>query len=415
MAYYEGVKAIFKFAREILNMSSRVCMADINSGTVTDLVEFRDLRNRIFEKHQVTVQNCTDAQRLGLPILASLGRTWAADPTAKLIDRGTEITGFELDLDPNAAASAAKRTSHNGGYWDLRFSSGVSSLKSMALLSLASRGAEFTSSLGQPVLRTTDAAGVRAINFLDFPWFSEALVDDAVARVSTGLERQYIDPALTGRVSFFREYEDFNYALLRGLMNAGLDQRSASYQLSLSMRPSKEASLTTFSSRYGTSEEPLWYVTNTSSQVLYSTSTTAAGRLLRVLCEALQMPAVGNTVGHLGTPAALTQIEARLVAASTSLSNEDRFFQVSLQYFTLNRLSLQPAQKGMLRSALRTAIAGATPSQLDSTGQTAFLVSTLDQFVKTSLVNPMVLDLATTSSENYTALVNTLNQYILSF
>lgn len=415
LQYYEGVKAIFAFSRELINMSSRICRVDVPGTPGADLVEFKDLRNRIFEKHQVTVQNCADAQALGMPILASLGKAWASQPTTKLVDRGTEAAGYELDLDPNAFASVAKRTSHNGGYWDLRFSSGLASLKTMALITVASRGAEFQTSAGQPVLRTTEAAGVRGVNFLDFPWFADTLVTDAVNRVSTGLEKQYIDSSLTGRVPFFREYEDFNYSLLRGLMNGGLDQRSPAYSLALSLRPNKEASLTTFNSRYGTSEEPVWYVINTTSQALYSSSTTAAGRLLRVFNEAVQFGAVYNTTNNLNSGAGRALIQARLDAVGASTGTEERLVQASIQYFSTQRLTLQPAQKGMLRAAMRTAIAAATPAELDQTGQAAFIEKTLKAFIPASLVNPMIADLAFNSPENYSALANTLNNYLMSF
>jgi|GEM_PF-3508626 len=418
LQYYEAVKEIFAFSREILNMSSRICVADVG-GQIKGMAEFKDLRNRIFEKHQKTVQNCAQAQALGLPILASLGNTWATTANVTLLDRGVELAGYEMDLDPNAPATVAKQTSHNGGFWDLRFSSGVAALKSTALMTMVSRGDDWKNATGGrvAVLRTTEAAGVRGVSFLDFPWFADKLFNDAVSRVSLGMEQKYIDPALTGTVPFFREYEDFNYVLLRSLMIGGLDQRSPAYGYSLSIRPNKEASQTTFVTRYGTSEEPVWHLTNTLSQVLYSSSNTLSGRLLKVLIECNQVAAVYYLAQNLNLPSAPANIQTRLDAVSPTLAVEERLFQATLLYFVTqtNKLTLQPAQKGMLRNALKAAIATATAEELAPAGQAAFLAAQLKPFVGTSLTNPMVMGLATKDAENYSALVNTLNAYMTSF
>jgi hypothetical protein len=418
LQYYEAVKEIFAFSREILNMSSRICVSDV-SGQIKGMVEFKDLRNRIFEKHQKTVQNCVEAQALGLPILATLGHTWATTPNVKLLDRGVELAGYEMDLDPNAPATVAKQTSHNGGYWDLRFSSGVAALKSAALMTMVSRGDDWKNTAGAriAVLRTTEAAGVRGVSFVDFPWFADKLFNDAVNRVALGMEQKYVDPSLTGTVPFFREYEEFNYVLLRSLMTGGLDQRSPAYEYSLSIRPNKEASQTTFTTRYGTSEEPIWHVTNTLSQVLYSSSNTLSGRLLRVLIEANQVVAVYYLTQNLNAAAATANIQTRLDAVNPALAVEERLFQASLAYFTNQpqRLTLQPAQKGMLRTALKAALVTATPAELDPAGQAAFLKLHLSSFVKNVITNPMVMGLATKDADNYSALVNTLNAYMTSF
>ncbi len=412
------MQEIFKFTRELLNLTSRTCVVEVNGSRIRDVVEFKDLRNQIFEKHQVTVQNCAEARHLALPILAANNKPWATEPTAKLLDRGAELVGYEIDMDPAAAADIAKQSWHNLLYWDLRYSSGVEALKVMAIAAASSRGT---------FLRTTAAAGVTGVNMLDFPWFANDLYEDAVLRMEKGLQRKHIDAALPNpdeREPFFREYENFNYTLLMSLLTGALDQRSPSYGLAVSMFPAKESSAATFQSRYGTSEEEIWSIANTARQVVYANSDTMAGRLIRTLVEAQQFYMVDAFNFVLGQPAVEPLIQAKLDAVDASLSVENRLFQASLGIYaglelgtpsspvTLS-LTLQPAQKKALRDALQRAISQSGPPA--PAGQAAFLRLVLEDFTDKAR-NPMVRQLVESNDqENYSALVNTLNDYLSSF
>ncbi|MDQ3233024.1 MAG: zinc-dependent metalloprotease, partial [Pseudobdellovibrionaceae bacterium] len=265
-SYYKAVNLIFDFGREFMALPTRVCLIQDNAGIIVDALEFAPLRQRIFDKSRVTVQNCKQAYGYAAAALTSMGKTYVADlGNVKFLDRGLEINGLELDLDPASAANKLKQIAFGSRGVDLdpSYSSGSIRLKNKVIEMLTSR---------KSVLKLAADSGVGGSNFLDYEWFAAALYSDAWQNLLSGTKGELLDATLLAGKTF-QLYEDtVNLApfYLFTLYSNGLNTRSRSYSYALAMRPRKERSLSIFSQGPGATENPIWYVTNTANEVLYA-------------------------------------------------------------------------------------------------------------------------------------------------
>ena len=407
LSYYQAVKDIFVFSREIINLPSRVCLFEDGRGEVVDLVEFRDFRNRIFDKHQVTVQNCMEADPFARDILSDLGKASALLDGLRIRDRGTEINSLELDLDPSAASDMVKKQAFGSYETNPRYSSGMVAMKVAALSTLLGRA--------DRIMAVTDVAGVKRVNFVDFPWYSKMLYEDGIYRVVQGINGPDIDSRLSARVPFYREYEEFNTSWLTNLFLAGYDQRSQSLAYSISMRPRKEQSPTVFDNKYGDSEAGMWTTQNTKYEILYASGNTIASMLIRLLNECKQVPVVDSIVARLESTNADAKLGEKLKAADASLATEDRLFKSAVSYCEGLGMNVQPAQKGLLRGALKKALEQPGEGQPKDDDPAKLLQPLLASFLRDTLQNKSMKFLYDHEYDNYNALINTLNAYLAIF
>lgn len=349
-SYYQAVKEIFEFSREILKMPSRICTLE-DGGVdpqIVDLYEFRDLRDRIFDKHNVTVQSCKEALPLAQAALEDIGSS--QDLTGKTFsDRGIEVDGLELDLDPAAASRKLKQydfgTAENGLIWNDTnplYSAGMFDLKWSALRTLFWRVDE--------VMAVTQGAGVRNISFVDIPWFRDVLYEEGVSRVVDGLRGEDIDERLAGknqRYGHYREYDYFYWAWLISLVDAVGDQRSKAYGHVLSMMPYQETSQSAFAKTLET-EDDIWYVQLNNQYYLFDSNGSTSGKLIKILAQIGQLGGTLDAMYYIESNPTGEQAKIDLAGVTTA----EQLMEKVVEYLGTYDLKLQPPQKKYLATVL---------------------------------------------------------------
>ncbi len=440
--YYEAVKMIFEFSQQIMNLSSHICLVEDADGKVLDILEFRPLRDKIFEKSRVTVQNCTQAATASMDVLRDLQKPYVEILGAtKFLDRGREIDGLELDLDPAAAADKIKAYAFRAGSNDLdpRYSSGTLALKASAMSLLMNR---------VTLLPGTRDAGVSRTSFLDFPWFAEKLYNEAWSKLLDGVDGGAVDPVLTGvRLQHYLEYMDFNPGYLASLVKSGLVPTSPAYPFAASMKPRIEKSSITFEAGPAKSERPIWYTSNTQNEIVYAESGVAA-EIISLFVRMQQVDVFKNIYFlSLGKdPELAPKVRTVLTTLLTSIRDsqvtpEDRIMLASEAFMkgqSKGQLrSLQPAQRMILRKLIQEELKG--PSQPEgevsalvadgvegapaegapiaapaARDEGAILMQVVNNF-SLVMLDQRLLDLAEKDPDNFQALYSTLNAFLSSF
>ncbi|HYX32015.1 MAG TPA: zinc-dependent metalloprotease [Oligoflexus sp.] len=420
-SYYNAVKEIYKFGREVMALPTRVCIIKNAAGAVVDALEFAPLRQRIYDKEQVTVQTCKQASLHASSALTEMKKAYAADAaTLTFLDRGTELKGLELSLNPAAAADKLKqlsfvRTESIAADLDPRFSSGTLALKNKAIQMLTSR---------ESMLDLAYEAGVGETNFLDYEWFAEELYNDAWSNILVGVKGELSDPTLlAGKV--LQHYEDFAdltpYYLFTLFIN-GLDTRSDSFTFARTMQPNKERSLSLFASGLGASERPIWHMTNTDNEVLYA-ERGVAKEMIKLFVQIQQIVPSYFTFQDTHDPektgGTMTTLQASLASQDASLALDDRLFQAASSFIQEKGIALQPAQKALLRQYIATAKAApAAPVDASADVNTAnatVVFNAVKEFSDKELLNQRLLSLAADESNNLSALESILNSIFSSF
>ncbi|WP_141732805.1 zinc-dependent metalloprotease [Oligoflexus tunisiensis] len=416
-SYYAAVNEIFKFGREVMDLPSRVCVIQDAQGKVVDVLEFVPLRQRIFEENQITVQNCKDAALHAEKALTNLEKPYAANvSTMKFEDRGIELTGLELDLDPAAAADKWKQLAFATYDADLdpRYSSGTSLLKSYMAFTLTSRVSS---------LLVAEEAGVGSTNFLDYPWFAEELYQDAWTKLLVGTKGELLDDKLL-KDKTLQHYQE-SVGMLSGylylLYSEGLHPLSESLGFAYAMQPKKERSLSVFEQGPGKSDSPIWYATNTANEVLYADSGVAA-QIIRTYVQITQLNASYRTYSATNDPA---KLESTLETLKTTLSSldsltsaDERMFTAAAEFLKAQGLSkLQPAQKVLLRSYLKKEAAAVTGDTTEdrNTREAKIVLSGLGKFSDIEMLDTRIFNMAVEDSDNLSALLTTLNVLISQF
>jgi hypothetical protein len=353
--YYEAVLEIFNFCRKVLNLPSRVCVLENPADqTVADVFEFRDLRNRIFDAKNTTVQSCTDAFPLAGDALKDIGST--QDLTGKkFADRGVELDGLELDLDPAAASDKLKQ--YNFSYYKEGYLfTDTNPLYSSGLLDLKVAAARTLLRLGTGSMSVTKAAGVSNVTFVDFPWFRDTLYQDIIARVVFGLSGSEIDKRLEGtsqRFAHYREYEEFLWFELMSLLDAVGDPRSKAYYHTLSLIPMRETSQSSFNKTLQ-EQDDIWYVLVKNQYYLYDSNDSFIGALLRTMVQINQVNAVETLKATLATGAATE--EAAIATAIAGAADSKAMLTAIVGYLKTKKLSLQPPQIKQLGTMLTSTV-----------------------------------------------------------
>jgi hypothetical protein len=419
-AYYAAVNDIFKFGREIMDLPSRVCLVQDAQGKVTDVLEFAPLRQRIFEGTQQTVQNCADAVKFADQALADMEKPYAADlANLKFVDRGTELYGLELDLDPAAAADKWKQVAFATYMSDLdpRYSSGTALLKTEMIRTLTSR---------ESTLVVAQDGGVGQTNFLDYPWFAETLYQDAWTKLLIGTKGELHDEKLLkGQVlPHYQESVGMLSGYLFSLYEEGLNPLSEAYGFASLMQPKKERSLSVFEQGPGSSESPIWYTTNTKNEVLYADNGIAAEIIRNFVLIGQLNAAYGTAVAtteESETPKTLEALKTSLAGMDSISSTDERMYKAATEFLKTKGLSkLQPAQKALLRSYLKKEAAASTATPGDATEdrntvQAKMVLSGLAKFTMNELLDERIFNMAVSDSDNLSAYYTTLNVLISRF
>jgi hypothetical protein len=417
-SYYAAVNEIFKFGREVMDLPSRVCVIQDAQGKVADVLEFVPLRQRIFDGTQQTVQNCADAAKFAGQALAEMEKTYAADvANLEFLDRGTELFGLELDLDPAAAADKWKQVAFATYMADLdpRFSSGTSLLKTAMISTLTSRDS---------TLQVAIDGGVGQTNFLDYPWFADQLYNDAWTKLLTGTKGELHDSNLLKDkvLTHYQETVGVLSSYLFSLYQEGLNPLSGAFDFADSMQPKKEKSLSVFEQGPGASESPIWYATNTKNEVLYASEGVAADMIRNYVLIGQLNAAYGTTIAttdEAETPKTLEALKTSLAAMDSVLSNDDRMYKAATEFLKTKGLGkLQPAQKALLRTYLKKEAASATPGNTTkdrNTTQANLVLSGLAKFTMNELLDQRILDMAINDSDNLSAYYTTLSILIGRF
>ena len=348
--YYAAVKAIFEFSRKLLRLPSRICLLEDSTAdpAIVDLFEFKDLRDRIFDRENTTVQNCSEALPRAQAVLADLGAPH--DLTGKeFTDRGIEIDGLQLDLDPEAASAKLKQydfTTHSNEYWypddNPLYSSGMLELKIAALRTLFWRMAG--------VMAITASAQVENITFVDIPWFRDALFDDAFEVITQGIAGAEIDERLEAggqRFGHYREYEDIYWMWLLSLYDSVADQKSKAYSHAVSMVPLKETSQSGFAQTLEARDD-IWWLHFKNSYYLFESDSSSVGQLIRTWVQIDRLPAVLAVREAIDANPAVEEAKIDV----TGVANAEQLEAVATNYLGSHGLSLQPPQLEVFRAML---------------------------------------------------------------
>ncbi|MDQ3232595.1 MAG: zinc-dependent metalloprotease, partial [Pseudobdellovibrionaceae bacterium] len=417
-AYYAAVNEIFKFGREVMDLPSRVCVVVNAEGKPEDVLEFGPLRQRIFENSQRTVQSCAEAFQYSEQIVQEAEKEYAANfATMKFVDRGTELFGLELDLDPAAAADKWKQAAFATFNSDLdpRYSSGTAQLKTAMIATLTSR----VSSLGVAI-----DGGAGETNFLDYPWFAEQLYNDAWEKLLVGTKGELHDATLLKdkTLQHYQESVGILSNYLFNLYQQGLDPLSESYGFASTMQPKKERSLSVFEQGPGAGEASIWYTTNTRNEVLYADGGIAQA-IIRKFVLISQLNAAFKTYMATNKPenaeATIAALKLSLAPVDAALATDERLYKAATDYLKTQGLSkLQPAQKAQLRTYMKNevAAAGTAPTTEDrDTVQAKLLLSGLAKFSSEKMLDGQIMEMASTDPDNLSAFATTLNILISRF
>lgn len=404
--YYEATKLIFEFARELLNLPSRVCLlstaADPEAATP---FEFQVLRNTIFEANQVTVQNCEEAK----PYLPGLFRL----EDLQVSDRGLDIMPLELDLDPTSASDKLKR----GFAFGIKdsdlypsYSSGTMGFKLAAIAMLTNR---------TPTLQSAANIGLR-VNFLDMPWYRSLLVEDSLIKTLYGVEGASIDPRFAGAViPHFQEYAGIN-GLTLSLLFAGSNQISSSaYSEAQSFTPNKELNVSNLLRFARELSETTAYFKNSKKQIVYASSG-HANLLLEKLANLAQVEIMLALKDKLDTEPFQNMLSAQMVAQSNvEGDNREKLLRASFSFFEAFGLHLQPTQINKLAASLQvylTANPLAAETELSTTA--AGVAVELKTFVSDTLAKEElkpIVDLYSTDPLNFRAQKKTIETFLETF
>ncbi len=420
-SYYDAVTAIFNFANDVVNLPTRTCLVQDNTGITSNAVEFSTLRRTVYDRLKVTVQNCGEASMLIEKMVKE--NVLGQDPNdyfskfagMALVDRGIEVNGLELDLNPEAAADKWKQIYFATLNSDLdpRFSSGSRLLKSKVIELLTSR---------KPTL---DLGVAGRGNFLDYPWFASELYNNAWNTVLVGNKGMYIDNTLLGQKVYqhYQDTESLLPAYLFELYEAGLNPNSPSFRYALEMQPNKEASLSVFNTGPGAGESDIWYTVNTANEVLYAENNSVAGQMIKLFVSIGQLNGFIKTYFDLKETVdqeIVTRVQQQLSTSfkelSISPSTEDELVKVATAYLEGENglgASLQPAQKKALRAAVKEALATDSSGLANIDAKVEILKPLLADFAYANL-NLRLLD-SSMDSNNISSLYRILNSVMSSF
>ncbi|MCX6128069.1 MAG: hypothetical protein NTX25_03275, partial [Proteobacteria bacterium] len=306
---------------------------------------------------------------------------------------------------------------------DPRFSSGSLLLKVKVIESLVSRSS---------ILRVAAEAGVGSTNFLDYPWFAEKLYIEAWSTLLDGADGANVDSKLLSG-TLLQHYQDFvglTPLYLNSLYSSGLQPRSESYGFAKDMQPKKESSLSVFEQGPGASADPIWYTVNPNNEVLYSDSG-AAKELIKLFVQIGQF--VPSYLSFVAThvpeekPKTLASLTETSKTLDSEAKGEQRQFEIASKFLESNGLSnLQPAQKAILKAAIKEAMAAAPVATVGTTGtqdsvdpnaaEAQIVMNALEKFTNSNdVLNRRVMNLYFADQNNFRALNTTLSILLGSF
>ena len=348
--YYQAVKEIFEFSRKMLRLPSRVCLLESGGAdsTILDVFEFKDLREQIFDRENVTVQNCSEAFTWAQEALTDLGTSH--DLTDKVfIDRGIEIDGLQLDLDPAAASAKLKQynfTTHSNDYYYVDenplYSAGMFELKIAAMRVLFWRV--------NGAMAVTQSAQVGNISFVDIPWFRDELFSDAFEAITQGIAGKEIDERLEAdgqRFGHYREYEDYYWAWLLSLYDSVSDQRSKAYSMVVSMIPLKENSQSGFTQTLAQRDD-IWWLHFKNSYFLFESGNSLVGQLIKTWVQIDRLPTILALKTAIDEDTAVEEGKLDL----TDVVDAEQLQAVVTEYLGSHNVSLQPPQLKVLTRML---------------------------------------------------------------
>lgn len=424
--YWQAVKRIYAFSRFLINLPSRGCLVS-DGSTVETVIEFRNLREQIYERSDVTVHSCREAApHLGAvyDVVGLGGFSPEQVSQFQLQDLKMELEGLELDLDPDAAANGFKQKDYSsylsgGGSVDFNplYSSGLFALKQAALQTLLYPSG--------PTMAVTLAAGVSRISFMDMPDnMRQGLLSDLRDHLLQGVRAVHYDEVRFASSSeiypHFREYEDLLQLWTFIMAQSVRDQRSVGFSDVVGrfsmyrLRNQNE-----LSQQLGQNPR-IWYWRTTTGGYVYQYDGTIAGDVLKTLHQATMATLTGasayamelsrNDVGN-----ALEQALAERPAEEWEDAAYDFIADggiIRAAFGARAPFQLQPLQQFRLRALVAAAI-----DEADAAATLENLLSAMDAFLNDPLMQDGAVKrlIEIQDTDNLEALQATLFNYTANF
>ena len=358
--YTDATNEIFKLSMEIMKLPSRICVIrDSSTSGILGLQEFRRMRSDIFLANNVTVQNCQQA----LPFIASV-RPEFANRGLKVEDKGVEIKGLELDLDPAAASDKLKGNGNFGGMeFNPSYSFGTQTLKSAVMNLLFNRTPLTSGTNRTPSLQLLVNTSM-LVNFLDVPWFRNEIADFVMNQLVAGANIEQIGlKAELGKTfhPFFEENAELAALMTSSMItNAGNVDQSPARALNESFIATRSivaggvsGFLQSTLNSYAGQLDEVFYAKK-SGTVVYAAPTQArAGKVIR---RYVMMKQVANLAT---AKSVLADASTSAVSPSGAAPTNADILRAIASRFEANDLFLQPFQYDKIsRSINQSTLAG---------------------------------------------------------